>query len=618
MKFLLLLSAVIGVSLGLRKDFEDTYRYRGRVASGIPSISSQVAASAFYCDAKVQFMDNMELRIQFSNIFIGDMNDKVTCEDQIEYLPMSQFKDQLEKPFGAKMFDNDQDKPFQFPDDDDLWMRNFRRAFVHLLHIPTKARLPSMNNEEPGITQSFTRTILEDSPKSPLGDCAATYTWTPIKEHQKYYLPDPLEKDSEENLENSYWRLSKSVDFDHCGDVLPSDTHASTSFYVFKGNLQNLRLEKAVQEGTYIVDHDHAHTYTNNTLDLRSVDPIGTPFDVSGSFYSLRHEVDSLNLEIKKYYGIKGPTEDSGINFQIYAKKQLLSASSDLNNGHPFHFAEDMEALSVAVDLLSKNDLEGLYMSLAGDTRSLFLKILSASGLETPYLFLMEKLFDGDLSDEILSGNQLDFLLNAVQNTKNHKLIKPMMDRVMNFKSSDFLSSLAVVNFPSLATRVCFQPCGRDKHGGEINCRMDLCEKLVDNTYLPWLDQRLNDESNTLWESMVFMMAIYNYNSVKIIPIIRPYVIGVKDVDVRLRVSAIYALRKDDMPYSTKTEILQMLMAVFDNYQEHYRVREAAFSVMLHWDPEPSWWHYMALNTWRDPSNNVVSLVSNTIYSFKK
>ena len=44
-----------------------------------------------------------------------------------------------------------------------------------------------------------------------------------------------------------------------------------------------------------------------------------------------------------------------------------------------------------------------------------------------------------------------------------------------------------------------------------------------------------------------------------------------EDVDVRLRVSAIYSLRREDMPQSAGNEILQALMAVFDNYQEHYR-----------------------------------------------
>ena len=113
------------------------------------------------------------------------------------------------------------------------------------------------------------------------------------------------------------------------------------------------------------------------------------------------------------------------------------------------------------------------------------------------------------------------------------------------------------------------------------------------------------------------MMAIYNFNSEKIIPIIRPYITGVKDVDIRIRVNAIYAFRREDMPSSTKNEILQMLMAVFDNYQEHYRVREAVFYTMLSWDPEDAWWHYMALNTWRDPSNYIISLISNTIMAYK-
>ncbi|CAL4115960.1 unnamed protein product, partial [Meganyctiphanes norvegica] len=39
---------------------------------------------------------------------------------------------------------------------------------------------------------------------------------------------------------------------------------------------------------------------------------------------------------------------------------------------------------------------------------------------------------------------------------------------------------------------------------------------------------------------------------------------------------------------------------------------------MLFWNPEPSWWHYMAMNTWRDPNNNIVNLISNTIYTFQE
>merc|ERR1712121_447601 len=82
MKFLML-AALLGLSAALQPGFEYTYRYKGRVALGMPSISSQIVGSAFYCDAKIQVVDTSELRIQFTNAFIGDMNSRVTCEDKL-------------------------------------------------------------------------------------------------------------------------------------------------------------------------------------------------------------------------------------------------------------------------------------------------------------------------------------------------------------------------------------------------------------------------------------------------------------------------------------------------------------------------------------------------------
>merc|ERR1712121_298460 len=305
--------------------------------------------------------------------------------------------------------------------------------------------------------------------------------------------------------------------------------------------------------------------------------------------------------------------KDSTIaNVKSYAIQRFKQMADALNTGEPFSFAEDLEALSSSFGVLQRDDLQEIYDALSGNARSLYIKALTASGLEIPYMFLLDVLTD--CSDPIQYANMIDFLLNVVQNTK---IIKPFMDRVINDKCSDFMRGLSIVNFATLATRMCTNPCGR-QNLGEAGCAIDNCKKLVEDTYLPWIEQNLNDESKDTWDRLVYMMAIYNFNSEKIIPIILPYGTGDKDVDIRIRVNAIYAFRREDMPSSVKNEILQMLMAVFDNYQEHYRVREAAFYTMLSWEPEPSWWHYMALNTWRDPSNYIISLISNTIKAYKE
>merc|ERR1712142_74232 len=362
MKFFLLAAALLGLSGALQPGFEYKYMYRGRVALGIPSISSQISTSAFYADAKVQVVDATELRIQFSNIFIGDMNSRVTCEDkltqadgytQIEYAPLEQYKDQLETPFAVKLTDN-QVKPYQFPDSDVVWVRNIRRAFVHVLHIPTNA--PNIGQSAISNSPSFNR-----MESHPLGECPAMYTVTPMKEHLlQFYKPDPLETDAQGDIEDTYWRLSKSVDFDNCVDMVSSHTFgtmlpgkydndkcgeeylstATTGFYTLKGGPRGVRIEKAVQEGTYVIDHDNVHFYSNQTLDLRSVDPVAAPFDVSGSFYSFRHEMDAFSWQSEKSSGSNIDKESVIGEIKSYAKQRFQEGADALKTGQPFEFAE--------------------------------------------------------------------------------------------------------------------------------------------------------------------------------------------------------------------------------------------------------------------------------------
>merc|ERR1711970_991429 len=637
MKFLVL-AALLGLSAALQPGFEYTYRYKGRVALGMPSLSSQIVASAFYCDAKIQVLDENELRIQFTNAFIGDMNSRVTCEDKlsesdgytkIDFKEGSKYMELFETPFSVKMTD-DQTKPYQFPDGDPVWLRNIRRAFIHVLHIPLNA--PNIGKSAVSKSPSFSR--MENHH---LGECPSYYTVTPLKEHLlKYYIPAPLDNDAQgEDIETSYWRLSKSVDFENCKDVVHAHTFSTmlsgkddndkcgekyvstttTGSYTLKGSPRGVRIEKAVQEGIYIIDGDNVHMFQNQTLDLRSVDALGSPFEVSGSMYNFRQEMDSFSWQSEQDSGSNIDKDSIIANVKSYAIQRFQQMADALNTGEPFNFAEDLEALSSSFGVLQRDELQEIYDALSGNARSLYIKSLTATGLEIPYMFLLDVLTD--CSDPVQYANMIDFLLNVVQNTKTTNIIKPFMDRVMNGKCNEFMRGLSIVNFASLATRMCTNPCGRENMG-EAGCAIDNCKKLVEDNYLPWIEKNLNDESKDFWERLVYMMAIYNFNSEKIIPVIRPYVIGDKDVDIRIRVNAIYAFRKNDMPASTRNEIWQMLMAVFDNYQEHYRVREAAFMTMLSWDPQASWWHYMALSTWRDPNNYVVSLISNTIRTYKE
>merc|ERR1711970_1564611 len=267
------------------------------------------------------------------------------------------------------------------------------------------------------------------------------YTVTPLKEHLlKFYTPAPLDNDAQEDLESTYWRATKSVDFDNCKDVVHAHTFgamlsgksdndrcgekylstSTTGVYTLKGSPRGVRIEKAIQEGIYIIDGDSVHMFQNQTLDLRSVDAIGSPFEVSGSMYSFRHEVDAFSWQSEMDSGSNIDKDKSIQTVKTHAIQRFQAMADALNTGEPFDFAEDLEALSSSFGVLSRDDLQEIYDALSGNARSLYIKALTASGLEIPYMFLLDVLTD--CSDPVQYANMIDFLLNVVQNTKSTKL----------------------------------------------------------------------------------------------------------------------------------------------------------------------------------------------------
>ncbi|CAL4060226.1 unnamed protein product [Meganyctiphanes norvegica] len=647
MKICIFILPFLGVALGLQPGLEYQYKYVGYVGTGIPKISQQMAASAFMTYVKVQVIDKTELRMQFTNTTAGDMNGWDKCEDpestdygSINFKPLDEYQEIIEIPWSVKLTAGEM-TPFTFPDSDPAWLRNIRRGFTNLLHLPVFAP----NLEETPITKM---PAFQRYEHSPLGQCLTWYTVTPLLEdfNQEQLYINLLDEDvqtpeTDPALEDDLWRLTRSVDFQNCRGLVEAHTmglqlegdsskrncgelyisRASSGYYILRGSPRGVRIERAIQRGTYIVDHNNIHSRTSQKLELLTVKTLGEQIEVAGTPGAFRQEIQNYrwdtenNDTLSTMMGVEDP-EELIQSYKELAQNLFPEMADTMLGGKPFNFTEDMDAFSRAVAIMSKEDLAEIYDNLQGDALKLYLKALATSGLETPYLFLLGKFSNDDIYTHWTSI--LDFLINIPMNTKSTKLIEPIMNFTMNdLYRSDVLNSLGMINFAGLATRMCLNPCGREKLG-ETGCEVTECRQPVEETFLPWLEGQFNDSSRSQWEQMVTMMAIHNLNTEKIIPIVRPYVIGQNVTDIRLRVGSILALRKDNLPYATKNEVFQLLTAVFDNYQEHYRVREVAFFVMLHWDPQPVWWHYMALNTWRDPSSHIVNLITSTINAYSK
>ena len=58
--------------------------------------------------------------------------------------------------------------------------------------------------------------------------------------------------------------LPGKSDNDKCGEEYVST--ATTGFYTLRGSPRGVRIEKAIQEGTYIIDGDNVHMYSNQVI----------------------------------------------------------------------------------------------------------------------------------------------------------------------------------------------------------------------------------------------------------------------------------------------------------------------------------------------------------------
>jgi len=489
---------------------------------------------------------------------------------------------------------------------------------------------------------------------SPIGQCLNRYHLMPLSGRMEKYYSHEIDSDYQRSnedtpeLEDKLWLLERMVDFTKCNNLVSSHSiglpmagnrghekcglheeymsRTQSSYFVVRGGSKGVRLETAVMSGNYIVDplgtnEEHLHTWTNQTLTLSEVRPIGTKFVIKKPVgISWRHDMTAFTWDRENEDFILGDISDfENIDEALQEirgtnRRMIQQLIEILHSGRPIEGAEGMDAMSKNMAMLSYDNIQEDYDMLDGEPRQLYMKLLTATGYEKPYRFLLDKFRDGE---EIDTSNVLDFLLNMGNNVKSQALIEPIMDWVMHgLDDYPGLRSLAIINFARLATRVCMNPCGQE-FLGDSSCGVSSCRQEVIDTFLPFITEGLNDESNDLWMRMVFMQALDNLHAEEIIPVLRPYVIGIATRHEPLRVTAMYALRRDNMPKAAEFEVFGMLESVFSNYQEYYRVREAALGMMLQWDPPASWWHNLAMSSWREPHVNMVAFINKIINTFK-
>ncbi|CAL4101446.1 unnamed protein product, partial [Meganyctiphanes norvegica] len=458
-------------------------------------------------------------------------------------------------------------------------------------------------------------------------------------------------------LADKMWKLTRSINFEQCLDLVqlhtqgfqmvgtknsPDDcgerhfnrSHDGT--FILRGDADGLRLEKGEVQGVYTVDalgnnDEHINSFALQTISLVSVKLTEEEInleDVESSYVEtqFRHDITPtayLGRILDESEEQKQYSEITAEEIEEYKQRTVTKIQEivvNLSSGQSTHIVGDLDALAQNLIVFSSDDLQTIYEQLSDIERKVFFKILTVSGFEIPYFFLFEKWTNGEVTEDVI----FDFILNMANNVKHSQIVGVAQDMIINNIENQYLRGLALMNYAHLANRFCLNPCGY-KNNRDYECTITDCKPFVTNTFIPWITERIYSEETYLWERLMYLQTLANLHTEEVIAVVHPFITDVpmdwaddEPINLRLRIGAIYALRKDNMPANARKQIFSLLMALFENHHEHYRVREYALLMLNHWDPPAAWWHRLAILSWQEPNQQVASLIYATITTMAK
>lgn len=452
------------------------------------------------------------------------------------------------------------------------------------------------------------------------------------------------------------------------GNIDYIQSRTSTSQYILRGAPGNFRLERALIEGSYTQEtygytsqDEQLQLLTNQTLVIQSVqDAPNVP--KSMALPASLHPVQSWKYGVISPYSPQkyklfnwvhylGKSDKIPMNLESVitgmqldpSKIQEYKAAFErvfeeaiaeiskkpethvFNNEKPSDSNADKATIllhqaSVIAQGLEMPEIEAVWTKFAKSDslkQMLIADVLAASGTRAAARVLLAKM----KSNEITSTRAATIFMTFTNSVLEPKVFEDIMKFVkteIDLNTRPFFGSAALVNFAQLAHRQCVNQLFKNTTvptptlGDNICTRAQVIEEL-----LPYLRERLT-QSKTSWERAIYAQAIGNLGVQEAIDVLLPYINGKYEKNPRTRSTAMYSLASWKLPPSARDLVFEHLMPLVDNIGEDSEVRQRAIKVMLSWSPDASWWQRLAAMTWHEPSRQMQSFISSTIYSTGK
>lgn len=373
MKLAIFFLALIGLGSALQQGMTYTYKYEGRVATGIPKIRNQAAGTGIKAEVQVTMKSRASAIVKLNHVQVGEYHGPTSEEMRaslpIQYQPISTGAQAISEPFGVNFLQTEGDV-MEVSRAEEEWVTNIKKAIVNVLRIaPVRVAMdtsradPATNyirsSSHGQITGAFS--LMEDTI---LGRCLSEYTLTPLTQaedaEENAKIKQQLKQDDElegkkssqgRKLESTLFRAVRSINLDNCQDraVLQhagvgnttdagsghftfAQTRGSSGEYIVRGSPGNFRVERALVEGALSINPygyktEPIVTYSNQTMELISSSSVAPSVKMPNP----TRQVKSWIYEVRSPYSAPSSGERSWVNFAGQGPEQPLFVEAALS-----------------------------------------------------------------------------------------------------------------------------------------------------------------------------------------------------------------------------------------------------------------------------------------------
>lgn len=657
---------------------EYVYDYNMKLVTAIPGLKNQGSGMALHAQLVIQTISASSYMCQLKNPQIANyQNTKVPLPwEQVpepHYSPVpSKYTNFVESPFVVEV-SHGTVRRIELGSADPEWIANMKKAVVSLIQVNMKQQSSVHNafiNRLRAPTQK-PEAHFHVREEGIAGDCDTIYEVVPVPQFMKVREMSKLKAPQLVPNSAKLFKVIKTKNFEDCKKnpvfqhmTPPADScspgwtdcqgHAANrsavAEYLLSGDISHFRIHRCENKGVLLINPYGHNTeqlmaFSDQTLNLISVNIINhplTPPRAKRSLDSLVFLYPSTSRQHHPGYPLPhpDPTSAPDISYtlpgspirEIHAALPFSAIKSQIQ-----HIMHDLAAnfaqipnpekvdipgrvleLRRAMDMLSLDQLRQCYADYAGNgqdnesKRAIFMDVSAITGTNAAFMFLKHEFVHGKLTTEQISG------LIAVLPMHIKTPTKQIIDQFYQVINSNAITQhrqthiTGAFAFANLLRLACIKPhLQQQTFPAAIYGQM--CppnDPDVKGKYIQYFIQAA-DRVSDIFEKAAYIQALSNTGSPEIIHVISPYITGRKTGNSILRSQAIYALnRVDDLHM-----VLEVVAPIFFNQGEDERVRLAALTMMMHSNPSLAYLERIALSTWEEPSEQVVSYFYTTIRS---